>query len=459
MTAEQHRRQAEMLLKRGSEQNDALALHHQQIAALIDKRNGDGEAAEDAWNEADHPRGQPGNAGQFGSGGGGGAQKELDLRKPEQPAEPAPSRGRYAGQYVTTGGTPKKNHLLTVSRVLSTPVNRGIHYRRMLAQLIREAPQFGSQSALPSLRRKLSEALLATQAQLRQAGRTAEADRAMQQALRIQPPPAPPPAPRPARPERPPAPGLRRPQPPAPAPAPPSPKQAAQEEQRRKLVNKYQASSAATETYAANVDIDPDDFAKALVGPVPMKNPQIGSTPDGGMTFTAELGGPGAGYGRIRRYFDFKRGTVDHAFLVIPNNQRKAGKAILAGQMALYQKLGMKQVEVHANIDVGSYAWAKYGFLPAQSSWDTLRTNLKARLDDIAAPHERGTTLKETYELLGQRNPKALWDLVDHPAAINGKSVAKMLLTGDSAPDWYGSLSLSDKDQMNRFQSYVSKEA
>jgi phage-related protein (TIGR01555 family) len=31
---------------------------------------GEGDAA-DAWNEGDHPRGQPGNAGQFGSGGGG----------------------------------------------------------------------------------------------------------------------------------------------------------------------------------------------------------------------------------------------------------------------------------------------------------------------------------------------------------------------------------------------------
>lgn len=33
------------------------------------------DGAEDAWNEADHPRGQPGNSGQFGSGGGGVAAK------------------------------------------------------------------------------------------------------------------------------------------------------------------------------------------------------------------------------------------------------------------------------------------------------------------------------------------------------------------------------------------------
>jgi hypothetical protein len=82
MTAEQHRRQAEMLLKRGGEENGALALHHEQLACLIDKRNGESDKrngqngkAADAWNEAEHPRGQPGNAGQFGSGGGGGGKK------------------------------------------------------------------------------------------------------------------------------------------------------------------------------------------------------------------------------------------------------------------------------------------------------------------------------------------------------------------------------------------------
>ena len=38
----------------------------------------EGEAMDAGWNESDHPRGQPDNAGKFGAGGGGGASKKPD---------------------------------------------------------------------------------------------------------------------------------------------------------------------------------------------------------------------------------------------------------------------------------------------------------------------------------------------------------------------------------------------
>jgi hypothetical protein len=48
------------------------------------------------WNEADHPRGQPSNAGQFGAGGGGGASKGAKAAPAPAPAAKAYSAGLKA---------------------------------------------------------------------------------------------------------------------------------------------------------------------------------------------------------------------------------------------------------------------------------------------------------------------------------------------------------------------------
>lgn len=53
------------------------------------------------------------------------------------------------------------------------------------------------------------------------------------------------------------------------------------------------------------------------------------------------------------------------------------GKEMLASNVAFYQKMGLDAVEVHANIDVGGYAWAKYGYVPTQQSWNNLRSDLR----------------------------------------------------------------------------------
>jgi len=47
----------------------------------------DSKPTGDEWNEADHPRGQPGNAGQFGSGGGGGQSKKEHASRQDKQAE------------------------------------------------------------------------------------------------------------------------------------------------------------------------------------------------------------------------------------------------------------------------------------------------------------------------------------------------------------------------------------
>ena len=52
------------------------------------------------------------------------------------------------------------------------------------------------------------------------------------------------------------------------------------------------------------------------------------------------------------------------------------GKKVLQSQFDEYERMGVTKVKVHANIDVGGYAWARFSFVPTQRSWDSLRESL-----------------------------------------------------------------------------------
>ena len=60
-----------------------------------------------------------------------------------------------------------------------------------------------------------------------------------------------------------------------------------------------------------------------------------------------------------------------HSYLRIDEGERGKGSipAMLENQINLYRKLGIEKVKLGANIDVGGYAWAKYGFLPQKFEW------------------------------------------------------------------------------------------
>lgn len=70
--------------------------------------------AADEFNEGDHPRGQPGNAGQFGSGGGGGSEGE----KSSAPAGTAPA---LSDKEKTTLARYGEGHSYNVNRYLRDP--------------------------------------------------------------------------------------------------------------------------------------------------------------------------------------------------------------------------------------------------------------------------------------------------------------------------------------------------
>ena len=168
--------------------------------------------------------------------------------------------------------------------------------------------------------------------------------------------------------------------------------------------------------------------------------------------------------GELKRNFDFEAGTVEHESLILPNDRQAAGlgKQLLASQVSTYKKMGLKAVNLTANINVGAYAWAKYGFVPDQKSWDRVRSAIKAKLDNMN-PDEWGLKgdVADIHAALASENPQAIWAVVDSKATLLNENdeevpIAKHFLTGKNAPDWDGSLRLDDATALKRFDSYVT---
>lgn len=89
-------------------------------------------------------------------------------------------------------------------------------------------------------------------------------------------------------------------------------------------------------------------------------------------------GESGNNIGSYTRTIDFKENKAVSEFFALSSREtgKDVGKRLLAANVAMYQKLGLDEVEVHANIDVGGYAWAKYGYVPTRSSWNSLTSEL-----------------------------------------------------------------------------------
>src|SRR5262245_19996579 len=98
----------------------------------------------------------------------------------------------------------------------------------------------------------------------------------------------------------------------------------------------------------------------------------------------------GNNIGEYTRYLDLddKYGKSSYFKMTSSERGHDVGKQLLAANVEMYQQLGMKRVEVYANIDVGGYAWARYGYVPKQSSWRALQGTLESRIRTI----ERGLT-------------------------------------------------------------------
>ncbi|MFO0271384.1 MAG: hypothetical protein ACK53W_12720 [Gemmatimonadota bacterium] len=145
--------------------------------------------------------------------------------------------------------------------------------------------------------------------------------------------------------------------------------------------------------------------------------------------------------------------SVYHAYFRAGSRGQGAGSSFFRTALGTYVKHGVTRIGVTANIDVGGYAWARFGFVPQQSAWDSLRTGFKARVQSptmyrTLTPDQR----RDLVSILDDPDPRAMWKLAD--AEVGGQKIGKDMLLGTN---WRGEVDLTDEANVRRFVSYVTR--
>ncbi len=154
----------------------------------------------------------------------------------------------------------------------------------------------------------------------------------------------------------------------------------------------------------------------------------------------------------ISRYFKTIDGAngVDHSYFQLAKPLQKKtgiGRDVISIMDKQYQHSDIRFVNVHANIDVGGYAWGRYGFNSSASSMRSLVTNAK-KLDQAAK--------NQLYKIIDDwqiANPSKAYDQYAFPVDLiastkHGKDA--LLKT-----HWYGQLDLTNNLQTQKFRNYL----
>lgn len=181
---------------------------------------------------------------------------------------------------------------------------------------------------------------------------------------------------------------------------------------------------------------------------------------------------------------DSSRGRlVDHEYFKVHSGNQKAdlGKKLSKQFLSLYDHMEIDVISIHANIDVGGYAWARYGFIPEAHSWPDLTSDIVRRWKqvrdngrssfpaavEVFAPEEIAK-LDAFFESVGKsKNPldvrkvAALKQTLTKPeydpatgnySKIKESTIGKEILLGT---DWYGKITLTKSDDYTIYRKYI----
>lgn len=108
---------------------------------------------------------------------------------------------------------------------------------------------------------------------------------------------------------------------------------------------------------------------------------------------------------------DLKNKTAKLDILTLPSDQQNAGvvKSVFKDYIKTFESLNINKMELHANLDAGGYAWAKYGFKPKSLTSDKKlaldameRLNKFQDLVDLEAAPEAEHEFKTIKRLLSR---------------------------------------------------------
>jgi hypothetical protein len=143
---------------------------------------------------------------------------------------------------------------------------------------------------------------------------------------------------------------------------------------------------------------------------------------------------------------------AEHDSFEVPEGIQGAGlaKKVMADSYDTYKEMGVKRVELHANLSVGGYAWAKYGMKATNPRKAAERFDAELRKRDGSwEPRQQGAmrAIIEKY----RNDPKLPWHLAGL-VTKDGRQIGKELMLGSA---WGATLDMNDEEATNRLKHYV----
>jgi predicted GNAT family acetyltransferase len=140
--------------------------------------------------------------------------------------------------------------------------------------------------------------------------------------------------------------------------------------------------------------------------------------------------------------------SVDHSLFTVPEELQGKGvsKQIFKAFYKQYNNIGVSGINVHANIDVGGYTWAKYGFCTSQSGAMSL---ISSRLQqNIISPAQFNDATNIVKQYFTSNNKASNFPM----NLLADTEYGKKLLLGS---DWNGCIDLLNETQRKTFEKYL----
>jgi hypothetical protein len=140
------------------------------------------------------------------------------------------------------------------------------------------------------------------------------------------------------------------------------------------------------DTWNGKIGEAPAEFQKSFLGGLKSTMHIEYKEPNSLFIYGRLLDADGDKIGEYQRTIDFAREEATSEYFKLNEDQEKKGigKQMLAANMREYQKLGIAEVNVHANIDIGGYAWARYGYVPNDREWRNLASDIENKIDNLS---------------------------------------------------------------------------
>jgi hypothetical protein len=264
---------------------------------------------------------------------------------------------------------------------------------------------------------------------------------------------------------------------------PPAPAERGQQA-RKKKITEVSGPNGTTfdraEIEALFNDRMPDGFSVSITS-LDDEAGAAGGAPEGTVSVSFEIRRDGRKVGTGTRTFsnDPDDPMLYAAILELDSSVQGNGIAAAHYQslIDLGRQMGYPKIVMHANIDVGGYAWARYGVAPADGDDMALfvQGEILGRLEESPMFEQQARALAERTEVdfsTAAARVRREWQVViqshvdrmqadpDGPDAVQAwydlvdRPQFKDLYLGSS---WYGELRLNDRQQMDRFDAYSAE--